>query len=69
MNTRLGFHYFEDQDHYQAKDLDLWLQELISLNANWLVLKASTNQAIPEEFITKLGRFWDPTGYPLRLPG
>jgi len=31
MNTRLGFHYFEDQDHYQAKDLDLWLQELISL--------------------------------------
>jgi hypothetical protein len=54
MNTRLGFHYFEDQDHYQAKDLDLWLQELISLNANWLLLKASTNQAIPEEFITKL---------------
>lgn len=51
MEKRLGFHYFQDVNHYQARDLTLWLSELQSLNASWLVIKSSTIQAIPEEFI------------------
>ena len=40
MEKRLGFHYFQDYDHYQARDLELWIPELASLQASWLVLKA-----------------------------
>ena len=54
MNKRLGFHYFQDVNHYQVRDLNLWLPELQALNAGWLVIKSSTTQAIPEEFITGL---------------
>ena len=54
MEKRLGFHYFQDYDHYQARDLELWVPELASLQASWLVLKASTVAAIPEQFITGL---------------
>jgi hypothetical protein len=54
MEKRLGFHYFQDYDHYQARDLELWIPELASLQASWLVLKAPTAAAIPEEFITGL---------------
>ncbi len=54
MEKRLGFHYFQDYDHYQARDLELWVPELASLHASWLVLKAPTTAAIPEEFITGL---------------
>jgi len=54
MNKRLGFHYFQDVNHYQVRDLNLWLPELQALNAGWLVVKSSTTQAIPEEFITGL---------------
>ena len=54
MNTRLGFHYFQDLNHYQARDLNLWLPELRALNASWLVIKSPTSQAIPEDFIQGL---------------
>ena len=54
MEKRLGFHYFQDYDHYQARDLELWIPELASLQASWLVLKAPAVAAIPEEFITSL---------------
>jgi len=54
MEKRLGFHYFQDYDHYQARDLELWVPELASLQASWLVLKAPSVAAIPEEFITGL---------------
>jgi len=54
MNKRLGFHYFQDVNHYQVRDLNLWLPELQALNAGWLVLKSPSTQAIPEEFITGL---------------
>jgi len=54
MNKRLGFHYFQDVNHYQVRDLNLWLPELQALNAGWLVLKSTTTQAIPEEFLTGL---------------
>lgn len=54
MENRVGFHYFQDLNHYQNKDLALWLPELKSLDASWLVLQSATTQAIPEEFITQL---------------
>lgn len=54
MEKRLGFHYFQDELHYQIKDLSLWLPELQSLNAGWLVLKSAATQAVPEDFITGL---------------
>ncbi len=54
MDKRLGFHYFQDVNHYQSRDLALWLPELQSLNAGWLVLKSLTTHAIPEEFIEGL---------------
>jgi len=54
MEKRLGFHYFQDYDHYQVRDLELWATELASIKASWLILKAPTTAAIPEEFITGL---------------
>lgn len=54
MEKRLGFHYFQDTHHFQEKDLNLWLPELTSLNAGWIVLKSSSTAAIPEEFIDGL---------------
>jgi len=39
MNKRLGFHYFQDVNHFQVRDLNLWLPELQALNAGWLVHK------------------------------
>lgn len=54
MEKKIGFHYFQDLNHYQNRDLALWQPELESLQAGWLVLKASPNYAIPEEFITGL---------------
>lgn len=54
MEKRLGFHYFQDFDHYRMSDLELWVPELASLKTSWLVLKAPATVAIPEEFITGL---------------
>lgn len=54
MEKKIGFHYFQDLDHYQNKDLKLWQPELESLQAGWLVLKASATHAIPEDFIRGL---------------
>ncbi len=56
--NRTGFHYFPDLLHYGEKDTELWLPRLKQVNAQWLVLHASVNQAIPEDFIhaTSLSR-------------
>lgn len=54
MEKKIGFHYFQDLNHYQTKDLALWRPELESLQAGWLVLKASPTHAIPEEFVSGL---------------
>ncbi len=51
MNNRIGFHYFADVDHYQVKDLTLWLPEFQQMKIGWLVLQSPMNYAIPEEFI------------------
>jgi hypothetical protein len=53
-NTRLGFHYFPDLDHYSERDLRTWLPELKSLDASWITLIAPTDRAIPEPFICGL---------------
>lgn len=52
--SRIGFHYFPDQDHYRESDLRAWLPELKSLGAGWLLLEASAERAIPEVFIRGL---------------
>jgi hypothetical protein len=54
MEKKIGFHYFQDLNHYQSRDLALWKPELESLQAGWLVMKASPSYAIPEEFISGL---------------
>ncbi len=50
-NTGLGFHYFPDDAHYRATDLQTWLPELKSLGASWLTLIGSPARAIPESFL------------------
>lgn len=50
-NTGLGFHYFPDDAHYRAADLQTWLPELKSLSATWLTLIGSPVRAIPESFL------------------
>jgi len=52
--NRIGFHYFPDTDHYRQDDLDTWLPELAALRARWLVIKASSESAIPEFFLRGL---------------
>lgn len=49
-----GFHYFPDEAHYRAADLERWLPELQALGASWLTLRASAARAIPEPFINGL---------------
>jgi hypothetical protein len=51
---RLGFHYYNDIQHYRRQDQLIWLPRLESLGAQWLVLRASTKVAIPENFIQAL---------------
>lgn len=52
--SRLGFHYFPDTLHYRERDLQIWLPELKSLQANWLTLLAPAERAIPEFFLNGL---------------
>ena len=52
--NRLGFHYFHDSLHYTNSDLEFWSAELRELGANWLVLTAPIERAIPEEFLKSL---------------
>lgn len=53
-NSRIGFHYFPDFDHFRESDLLTWLPELKSLGASWLTLNAPADRAIPEHFLTGL---------------
>jgi len=53
-NTGLGFHYFPDDAHYRAADLQAWLPELKALGASWLTLVGSPTRAIPESFLRSL---------------
>lgn len=53
-NTRLGFHYYPDEQHYRAPDLQEWLPRLKALGASWLTLRGSMERAIPEAFLSGL---------------
>jgi hypothetical protein len=52
--TTLGFHYFPDESHYRAADLQAWLPELRALGAQWLTLVGSASRAVPEMFVRGL---------------
>ncbi|MDW8327766.1 MAG: hypothetical protein RMK99_14475 [Anaerolineales bacterium] len=52
--TQLGFHYFPDDTHYRATDLQAWLPELKALGARWLTLIGSPRRAVPEPFLIGL---------------
>jgi hypothetical protein len=52
--TALGFHYFPDDTHYRAADLQAWLPELKALGAQWLTVVGSLSRAVPEPFIQGL---------------
>jgi hypothetical protein len=53
-STRLGYHYYPDDQHFTQADLETWLPVLDSLGARWLTLRASPERAIPEPFIRGL---------------
>lgn len=50
--NRLGVQYYQDTLHYRETDLQTWLPHLGNLGAEWLMLQANPNRAIPESFIT-----------------
>lgn len=52
--TSIGFHYFPDDLHYRATDLQAWLPELKALGAHWLTVIGSPTRAVPEAFLTGL---------------
>jgi hypothetical protein len=54
LHTRLGFHYYPDDQHYTQVDLDTWLPVLQSLGARWITLRASLERAVPEPFLRGL---------------
>jgi hypothetical protein len=49
--TRIGYHYYPDDQHFTRADLDTWLPILQSLAARWIVLQAGLDRAAPETFI------------------
>lgn len=53
-SPRLGLHYFPDDRHYGASDLAAWLPVLKDLQANWLVVRASSSRSVPETFLRGL---------------
>jgi len=52
--TKFGFHYFHDTQHYRKSDIDTWLPALRKLRAEWLVLEAPLQFALPEHFVRSL---------------
>ncbi len=51
---QLGFHYYEDTDHYDEASLDYWLPKLQAAGTRWLVLSVTENVEIPENFIQRI---------------
>ncbi len=49
--TRLGVNYLADTLHYGVQDAQHWATELINLGAQWILLQAPTERAIPETFL------------------
>jgi len=53
-SSRIGFHYFPDDQHFTQSDLEAWLPILQSLEARWLVVQAGLGRAVPESFLRSL---------------
>ncbi len=53
-NTGIGFHYFDDEEHYTSADLARWLPILQSLGTSWLILQSSPVRMVPEPFVKRL---------------
>lgn len=53
---RLGVHYFPNTAHYHSADLLTWLPKMQAMGANWVVLQATAERAIPEDFIRSLAQ-------------
>jgi len=51
---RFGVHYFPNTAHYQSADLLTWLPKMQAMGAHWVVLHATAERAIPEDFIRSL---------------
>jgi hypothetical protein len=51
---KMGFHYYPDTDHYRAADFERWLPKLLDLKADFIVLQAPVERAVPEPFIIGL---------------
>ncbi len=52
VNTRIGFQYYQDSNHYRQVDVNIWLPFLKTLGASWITLTAPIQHAIPESFIS-----------------
>ena len=52
--SKLGFHYYPDTQHFTQRDLDYWRPILADLGVAWLTLRTSAERAVPEEFIRGL---------------
>lgn len=52
--SRLGIHYFADNDHYQPADLQRWLPRLRQLGLEWITLRGPDHVAIPQDLIEGL---------------
>ena len=50
-NARIGFQYCPNTYQYREADLITWLPELVAMGAQWLVLEAPAERAIPENFL------------------
>ncbi|MCW5873465.1 MAG: hypothetical protein KIS88_02340 [Anaerolineales bacterium] len=53
---RFGVHYFPDSEHYSTADMLAWLPKLQAMGANWAILQATADRAIPEDFIRSLAQ-------------
>jgi hypothetical protein len=52
--SRIGFHYFPDDQHFREADLAAWLPELTALGAGWLTLTGTLARPVPQHFIRGL---------------
>ena len=52
--NRLGFHYYNDIDHYDEASLDFWLPKLQAAGTRWIVLNVPERAEIPEYFLIRL---------------
>jgi hypothetical protein len=53
-DTGIGFHYYPDPQQLDRQDRRVWLDELGSLGASWLVVSAGLDQPVPAGFLRDL---------------